>query len=314
MLASYDLEPSLKCLIVLNLVANYHTICPTVSTMVVDGPILVQILKPGLTRTFLQYHQEVFMPYLLTQLNTTQRIDIIWDEYVDNSLKQSARNKRGNGPRRRVLANTPLPTNWQAFLRNSDNKKELFGFLAHQTVQYVIPNKTIVTTVKQFVLSSPTMSTNNLQPCSHEEADTRIFVHVLDAVEQGHSKVMIRTVDTDVVILAIRVFVIINKKFDRSLSELWIAFGTGKHFRYIPFHELAGQLGENALVLPIFHALTGCDTVSFFSGRGKRTAWEVWKSFPSLTDALQQLCSSPNSVLSDDSLRKIERFIILLYD
>ena len=57
---------------------------------------------------------------------------------------------------------------------------------------------------------------------------------------------------------------IINKKFDRSLSELWIAFGTGKHFRYIPCHELAGQLGENALVLPIFHALTGCDTVSFF--------------------------------------------------
>ena len=49
------------------------------------------------------------------------------------------------------------------------------------------------------------MSTNNLQPCSHEEADTRIFVHVLDAIEQGHSKVMIRTVDTDVVILAIKV-------------------------------------------------------------------------------------------------------------
>ena len=109
------------------------------------------------------------------------------------------------------------------------------------------------------------MSTNNLQPCSHKEADTRIFVHVLDPVEQGHSKVMIRTVDTDVVILAIKI-VIINKKFDRSFSELWIAFGTGKHFRYIPCHELAGKLGENALVLPIFHALTGCDTVSFFQG------------------------------------------------
>ena len=27
------------------------------------------------------------MPYLLTQLTTTQRIDIIWDEYIDNSLK-----------------------------------------------------------------------------------------------------------------------------------------------------------------------------------------------------------------------------------
>ena len=176
--------------------ANYHMACPRVSTLIVDGPVLVQMLKPGLTRTFLQYHKEVFMPYLLTQLATIQRIDIIWDEYIDNSLKKSTRSKRGNGPRRRVLANTPLPTNWQAFLRNCDNKKELFGFLAHQTVQYTIPNKTIITTVKEFVLSSPSISTNNLQPCSHEEADTRIFVHVLNAVKQGHSKLMIRTVDT----------------------------------------------------------------------------------------------------------------------
>ena len=120
--------------------------------------------------------------------------------------------------------------------------------------------------------------------------------------------------DTDVVILAIRAYSVIIKTCDRPLSELWIAFGTGKHFRYIPCHELAEQLGKDALVLPIFHALTGCDTVSYFSGRGKQTAWEVWKSFPSLTDALGQLCSAANKVLSDDSLRIIERFIILLYD
>ena len=27
--------------------------------------------------------------------------------------------------------------------------------------------------------------------------------------------------------------------------------------------------------LPFFHALTGCDTVSAFHGKGKRTAWEI---------------------------------------
>ena len=29
--------------------------------------------------------------------------------------------------------------------------------------------------------------------------------------------------------------------------------------------------------LPAFHAFTGCDTVSSFGGRSKKTAWETWK-------------------------------------
>ena len=54
--------------------ANYHTACPRVSTLIVDGPVLVQMLEPGLTSTFLQYHKEVFKPYLQTQLTTIQRL------------------------------------------------------------------------------------------------------------------------------------------------------------------------------------------------------------------------------------------------
>jgi len=119
---------------------------------------------------------------------------------------------------------------------------------------------------------------------------------------------MIRTVDTDV---AIRAFLIINERSEKPLRELWITFGTGKHFRYIPCHELAEKLGDKALVLP---ALTGCDTVSFFLGRGKLTAWEVWKSFPSLTEVLLQLSRNPYSSLSDSMLKRIERFVILLYN
>ena len=29
----------------------------------------------------------------------------------------------------------------------------------------------------------------------------------------------------------------------------------------------------------MFHALTGCDTVSFFGGTGKKTAWGGWKVY-----------------------------------
>ena len=76
---------------------------------------------------------------------------------------------------------------------------------------------------------------------------------------------MIRTVDTDVVVLAVAVLAKV------SLNELWIAFGVGKQFQYIAAHEIFASLGPSkSLTLPMFHALTGCDTVSFFHGKGEK--------------------------------------------
>ena len=63
---------------------------------------------------------------------------------------------------------------------------------------------------------------SSLAPCIHEEADTCIFLHVEDAVQHGHNRVSIRTVDTDVVVLAVAS----AQRLD--LAELWIAFGVGK--------------------------------------------------------------------------------------
>ncbi|KAK3867204.1 hypothetical protein Pcinc_027321 [Petrolisthes cinctipes] len=45
------------------------------------------------------------------------------------------------------------------------------------------------------------------------------------------------------------------------MDELWIAFGTGKNYRYIPAHEIAASLGpQKARALPVFYAMTGFDT------------------------------------------------------
>jgi len=63
----------------------------------------------------------------------------------------------------------------------------------------------------------------------------------------------------------------------------------------------------------MFHALTGCDTVSSFARHGKKTAWAVWTVLPELTEALLLLSSAPRDI-PDDAMRIIERFVILLYD
>ena len=46
-----------------------------------------------------------------------------------------------------------------------------------------------------------------LAPCLQEEAVTLLVLHVADAVQKGCKKVTIRTVDTDVVVLAVKVAV-----------------------------------------------------------------------------------------------------------
>ena len=105
-----------------------------------------------------------------------------------------------------------------------------------------------------------------LSPCSHEEADTRLIVHCFDMAQMNHSDVMIRTSDTDVVVLATAHYLSLN------IETLWITFGVGTHFRFLPAHEFATALGpEKATASLMFHAFTGCDTVSFFSSVSKKT-------------------------------------------
>ena len=71
--------------------------------------------------------------------------------------------------------------------------------------------------------------------CNHEEADTRIVVHVRHA--------LVRTVDTDVVVI------LVGKLHDllayNQLSKVWVAFGMGCHFSVININGVCSSLGES---------------------------------------------------------------------
>ena len=96
---------------------------------------------------------------------------------------------------------TRLPTNWQAFLRIDSNKAELFGYLAEKLLSFdEFQEKEVVTTKGLAALSNIERETSGLSPCNHEEADTRLLLHAADAAKQGYRKIMIQTVDTDVVV------------------------------------------------------------------------------------------------------------------
>ena len=178
---------------------------PSTDVSIIDGPVLVNILKPTSCKTFGDYASNVFVPYLEQQQQHANRMDIIWDQYSDNSLKSQTREQRARGghERRRVTASSPLPKNWQQFLRNGENKTELFSFLNDALISSDVVKCELVVTDGPGVVCNPLRDTRNLAPCMHEEADTRIMVHVSDAFNRGYRKMMIRTVDTDVVVLSI---------------------------------------------------------------------------------------------------------------
>ncbi len=118
---------------------------------------------------------------------------------MPESLKADACSKRGKGARRRVESSSAVPGNWRAYLRINENKT---SFLAMK-VAGIDTTKQVLTTHQVDVLRTNRQDVSSLAPCTHEEADTRMLLHLEDAVHQGHSKVSIRTVDSDIVVLAI---------------------------------------------------------------------------------------------------------------
>ena len=239
-------------------------------------------------------------------------MDAIWDNYPENNLKSITHQRRGIGPRTRIGdGQTRIPKHdWSSgFLKNIENKKELFPFLSKQIIKSDMKGALLLSTNLENVISNRTYDVSALQPCNHAEADTRILLHLAHAAQHGHRKAVVRTVDSDVVVLCVHFFLTLN------LTELWVCLGSGKKVRDIPIHEICAQIGPSkSLALPLFHAITGCDTVSHFLGCGKKTAWAAWESTPGLTDTLVSLSNDPSLFdIESDHMQKLERFVVLMY-
>ena len=147
------------------------------SGKVMEGSVLVNILKPEKCCTFKDYAANIIVPKISKEVHLTSRVDIVFDTYLENSLKDATRNKRGKGLRRKVQDDSETPSNWPAFLRINENKQELFPFLSKYIVQLVNTAKPIVTAFDNDVLAKNITTLDLLTPCNHEEADTRVFLH-----------------------------------------------------------------------------------------------------------------------------------------
>ena len=154
-----------------------------------------------------------------------------------------------------------------------------------------------------------------MQSCDHEEADTRMLVHLQDALDTGSTMCFLCTVDTGVLVIVIGKFH--ELLANHPAADMWMAFGKGKHFKYIHINTICNALGrDKSIALPVFHCFTGCDTTSAFFGKGKKSAWEAWKSFSDVTEAFLYIANNPHAsmTIEDRYFKILERFCVVLYD
>ena len=161
--------------------------------VVLDMAAIVHIVRPTRAKTFSEYVTFQIVPFLESQvINDTQRMDAVWDSYPpEDKLKAHAQQRRGNDPRTRVAdGSTPiLKSEWNSgFLKNEDNKRELFSFISRQICKSDVNGTLLLSTYFGGVLTNRNVCVSGLQPCNQAEADTRILLHLANAAVHGHSK------------------------------------------------------------------------------------------------------------------------------
>ena len=134
------------------------------------------------------------------------RIDIVFDCYFD-SLKEGARKSQGTGTILMFDNDNDIPQAMiDNFLRNSQNKNNVNEFLSKKIIDLHKSTKYMVATYKDTVLCSTSIETLDshdisITHCQSKEADQRLIRHALHCISAQYKKIVVRTVDTDVLIL-----------------------------------------------------------------------------------------------------------------
>ena len=144
----------------------------------------------------------------------------------------------------------------QRFFREQLNKVDLirrFNEFVKREVPRLHLDYALVITLEKEVYKISLTGVQNLSPCNHEEADTRIMYH---CTLEDKPAVVIAS-DTDILVLMVHVFA------SRLPDHDW--FLQTKKNQLVNVSKIYDYIGnEVAITLPAMFVLTGCDTVSYF--------------------------------------------------
>ncbi len=237
----------------------------------------------------------------------TKFIVVVGDNYSNpHSIKGGEHARRTlDGDAMQVIHNptmhTPLPKQRRKMLLNIHNKKTIVNFLMEHWLsnKHNLPVNCILylsggfSDPRRVVVCTSNVVREVLELRSdHEEADSRIFVHVANAVHYLHpARIVIWSMDTDVLAMCPCYKILLN------IEKMYVKTGKGRKIRYIPIHDVVNNLPRDlCLALPHIHSLSGCDSTSALSGHGKNAFFKCFENDQGLIHDIQGLGQDPITI------------------
>ena len=151
-------------------------------------------------------------------------------------------------------------------------------------------SKKVVVTYGNIILSndSALLLEDRINNCTSEEADARLVRHAIRCIEKGYNNIVVRTVDTDVLVLLICFRSYMNKL---GCAKVYALMGKGMGLDYY-------DVGGISLKLGMCNGLLVCAVSSIF-GISKCTLWDsllLQENLTELLDIFQELSNQPESV------------------
>ncbi len=287
-------------------------VIPQLCTRTIEGMAMVQKIR-GDQKTFAEVADSL-MSMILHEGTDSQRIDVVFDVYRHDSIKNAEREKRGSesGHEFRNIKADHKIHHWRKFLSNSKNESLLIKFISeewqNERCRERLAVKTIFVTTKDhcYEISSVGATTVDELRSTQEEADTRMLLHAAHAAAAaGYRAVVITSEDTDVFVLSLAVRGFIS-------CPVFVKCGQQTRTTYIDVSRVVRMLGsELCRSLPGLHAFTGCDSVSVFLGKSDITALKLVKQTKSFQTLFQEIGMHWN--LTDGQFAKLHEFTCKMY-
>ena len=269
----------------------------------------------------------MFAKKLLTQIEQTavsygvSRLDIVQDKYFIKSIKNAMRSTRGRGVRVRFEEDDRVTKEFKSFIENSDNKTDLNNLISEHAARETTWQwgGEVFVTFGKGVKSTLDGPVDMMRFCDevHEEADGRIIVHIAHMLDHQISKIIVRTGDTDVIIIMLGFMS--QFLFKNESTEIWVDFGMGSSRKMLDLNRIYEHVGESiSLALPFFHSFTGSDSTASFFGKSKKFWYDLWMKLinepEDITSAFTQLSWLPTAEILEENFQALQNFVVAAYN
>ena len=235
---------------------SFEDVIPQPPACMIDAMAFVQRLK-----TFAEV-AEYLLCFVLQEGSNSKRMDVLFDVYKENSMKNAEREKRGaeSGNEFRNIQSAHKVQHWIKFLLNSKNKKVFTEFMVKEWRRDKYRTKLtgealFVTCESDCACYDITSQTDNIVEelnSTQEEADTRLILHAAHAARSGCKAMVVASEDTDIFLLCLAFKYFIP-------ASMYVKCGTQTRTRYVSISGVLPAVGRTFQILIGMHAFTGCD-------------------------------------------------------